>query len=95
MTKDEVLTEVMVGLGNVPTQTRNTIKIHFNDVLRYLVSSGVKPHLIDIKNDFIDESCIGVITRGVGDLWNYGNGDTKLSDYFYEGANQLRKDTNE
>jgi hypothetical protein len=33
---------------------------------------------------------VGCIARGVADLWNYGNGDTKLSEYFYQRAEQLR-----
>lgn len=35
------------------------------------------------------KKCVGVIARGVSDLWNYGNGSTGLSPYFKERVIQL------
>ncbi|MBQ3326175.1 MAG: hypothetical protein IJG86_00130 [Clostridia bacterium] len=31
----------------------------------------------------------GVVSRGVSDLWNYGEGNGKLSEYFIQRAAQL------
>lgn len=31
----------------------------------------------------------GIVARGVSDLWNYGAGDGKLSEYFMQRASQL------
>lgn len=57
---------------------------HIDEVKCYLLSAGV---LEEVVNSTV---AIGCISRGVMDLWNYGNGDTKLSEYFYQRAAQLR-----
>ena len=88
MKKDELLSKVKVGLGNIPSHLDETIQLYIDEVIQYLLSDGVSTDLL--KEDDIDERCVGVIIRGVSDLWNYGNGDTKLSDYFYQRADQLR-----
>ena len=92
MTKQELLVKVKVGLGNVPSHLDETINLYIDEVINYLLSAGVDKTLLDEKN--INEKCVGVIIRGVSDLWNYGNGDTKLSDYFYQRADQLRSVNN-
>lgn len=88
MTKLELLTKVKEALGNIPSHLDNTITLYIDEVICYLKSAGVSKTLLDENN--INEKCVGVIIRGVSDLWNYGNGDTKLSDYFYQRADQLR-----
>ena len=93
MTKAEVLTKVKVALGNIPSHLDETITLYIDEVCEYLISAGVT--VIDLGADSIDERAVGCITRGVADLWNYGNGDTKLSDYFYQRADQLRSLKNE
>lgn len=90
MTKQELLNKVKIGLGNIPSHLDETINLYIDEVINYLISAGVSAALIDSEKNYIDERCIGVIIRGVSDLWNYGNGDTKLSDYFYQRADQLR-----
>ena len=55
-----------------------------DEVKGYLSSSGVRSDVLS------STLAVGCIARGVADLWNYGNGDTKLSAYFYERADQLR-----
>lgn len=92
MTKQELLEKVKVGLGNVPSHLNETINLYIDEVINYLLSAGVNKKLL--AEDNIDERCVGVIIRGVSDLWNYGNGDTKLSDYFYQRADQLRSINN-
>ena len=37
-----------------------------------------------------NNSSVGVIIRGVSDLWDYGSGSTGLSPYFKERVLQLR-----
>lgn len=94
MNKMELLEEVKVGLGNVPPHLDKTIALYIDEVTEYLVSAGVSSDLIDLEKDFISPRCIGCIIRGVADLWNYGNSDTKLSEYFYQRADQLRGNKN-
>lgn len=81
-------TDLLVAVKN----SLNINGVHFDDALQlyidevkeYLRSAGV---LSEVVGSTI---AIGCISRGVADLWNYGNGDTKLSDYFYQRAEQLR-----
>lgn len=94
MTKIELLERVKVGLGNVPTELNDTIELYIDEVIEYLISGGVSVELLDVENDFIHNKCVGCIIRGVSDLWNYGNSDTKLSEYFYQRADQLRSKSN-
>jgi hypothetical protein len=61
-----------------------TLQLYIDEVKEYLISAGVLPEVVG------STLAIGCISRGVADLWNYGNGDTKLSEYFYQRAEQLR-----
>ena len=88
MTKQELLEKVKIGLGNVPSHLDETINLYIEEVIAYMLSAGVSETLLNEDN--INEKCTGAIIRGVSDLWNYGNGDTKLSEYFYQRVDQLR-----
>ena len=94
MKRIELLEKVKIALGNVPSNLDETINLYIDEVIEYLLSAGVSTNLIDLENDFIDTKCKGCIIRGVADLWNYGNADTKLSEYFYQRADQLRGKNN-
>lgn len=94
MNKVELLMKVKIALGNIPSHLDDTINLYIDEVLEYLLSAGVSTELIDLENEEIDPRCTGCIIRGVSDLWNYGNGDTKLSEYFYQRADQLRGNRN-
>lgn len=61
-----------------------TLQLHIDEVKAYLASAGVAESVLG------STLAVGCISRGVADLWNYGNGDTKLSEYFYQRAEQLR-----
>ena len=54
-----------------------------DDVKAYMVSAGVLNRIVN------DEKAIGCIARGVADLWNYGAGDGKFSEVFYQRVIQL------
>lgn len=87
MTKQELLNEIKTALGNVPSQLDGTITLYMNETIDYMLSAGVPSELLADNN--IDPKCVGCIIRGVADLWNYGNGDTKLSEYFCQRVIQL------
>ncbi len=80
---DELLTKVKNGLGITGTYQDETLKVYIDEVKSYLSDAGVKTAVIN------SSASIGVIIRGVADLWNYGVGNAKLSDYFYQRATQL------
>lgn len=56
-----------------------TIQIYIDEVISYLKGAGVSD----------DNISVGIVARGVSDLWNYGSGEGKLSEYFYQRATQL------
>lgn len=74
-----LLDDVKSALGITGDYQNDTIQIYFDEVIDYLVSAGVKESNITK----------GIVARGVSDLWNYGTGEGKLSEYFYQRAKQL------
>ena len=84
ITDAELLTAVKHSLNISGEHFDETLKHVINDVKGYLESAGVLAEIIG------SNVAIGCISRGVADLWNYGNGDTKLSEYFYQRAAQMR-----
>ena len=79
MTDAQMLTAVKAALGIEGTYQDNTITEYINEVTRYLTGAGVKASNITP----------GVVARGVADLWSYGAGGGKLSEYFMQRATQL------
>lgn len=73
------LDNVKIALGITGTYQDNTIQAYYDDVIDYLAGAGVAQEKITV----------GLVARGVADLWNYGSGDGKLSEYFYQRAAQL------
>lgn len=78
-----MLEKVKKGLGITGNYQDNTIQEYIDEVKRYLLDGGVKKKVVE------HSSTVGVITRGVADLWNYGSGGTSFSPYFIERAIQL------
>lgn len=73
------LNDVKSALGITGDYQNDTMQIYFDEVIDYLMNAGV------------NESNItkGIVARGVSDLWNYGAGEGRLSEYFYQRAKQL------
>ena len=83
MTNQELLIKVKHGLGITGDFQDDTLLVYIDEVKSYMKSAGV-------PNDVIESNkVIGVITKGVNDLWDYSN-STGLSPYFKERVNQLR-----
>ena len=80
---DELLTAVKYSLNISGSQFDTTLQNYIDEVKAYLESAGVSADVVG------STLAVGCISRGVADLWNYGNGDTKLSEYFYQRAIQL------
>ncbi len=70
-------------LGITGTYQDGPLKGYITEVKSYMEDAGVEKSVIE------SESAVGVIARGVSDLWNYGSGGTKLSEYFKERCIQL------
>jgi hypothetical protein len=76
---DTMLDRVKAGLGITGDYQDATISTYIDEVMDYLVGAGVS------RSNITD----GIVTRGVSDLWAYGSGNGKLSDYFIQRATQL------
>lgn len=83
MTDSMLLESVKQCLGISGTHLDRTLSGYVDEVKSYLLDAGVKSEVLD------STASVGVITRGVSDLWNYGSGSAKLSEYFYQRAIQL------
>lgn len=76
---DTTLNRVKKALGIQGTYLDDTLTEYINEVTAFLKDAGVDETNITI----------GIIARGVSDLWNYGAGEGKLSTYFMQRAVQL------
>lgn len=74
-----MLDEVMQMLGITGHYLDSTIQGYVDEVVAFLIDAGVPSSKITS----------GIVARGVADLWNYGGGEGKLSEYFYQRAAQL------
>ena len=79
MAANTLLDNVKKSLGITGTYQDDTLTQNINEVKAFLVDAGVPEA----------RQTSGVIARGVADLWNYGAGDGKLSQYFMMRATQL------
>lgn len=73
------LADIKNALGITGDYQDATLQIYVNEVIAFLVDAGVTEANITS----------GIVARGVSDLWNYGAGDGKLSEYFRMRAVQL------
>ena len=83
MTDEELLNKVKKGLGITGTYQDETLTIYIEDVKNFLVDAGVSEEIVNGSDS------VGVIIRGVSDLWNYGMGSAEFSEYFVQRATQL------
>lgn len=84
MTDAELLVKIKQGLGITGDFQNETLQVYVNEVKAFMQSTGVKQAVIE------SEASVGCIMRGVADLWNYGSGDAKMSEYFKMRVLQLR-----
>lgn len=83
MAADELLKKVKAGLGITGDYQDETLQVYIDEVKAFMLSAGVPQTVID------SSEAVGVIMRGVADLWNYGSGSVKISEYFIERMIQL------
>lgn len=74
-----MLEAVKVAIGITGTYQDATIQGYIDEVTEFLLDAGVSESNITV----------GVIARGVSDLWNYGGAEGELSPYFIQRATQL------
>lgn len=74
-----LLDDVKNALGITGNYQDSTLLVYIDEVKGFLTDAGISE----------SNMTSGIIVRGVADLWNYGAGDGKLSDYFLKRAVQL------
>ena len=79
----DVLESVKSALGITGNYQDATLQIYIDEVMAYMMDAGVPESIIN------SNASVGVIARGVTDLWNYNVSAGKLSDYFYQRVSQL------
>lgn len=79
MTDAELLIKVKKALGITGTYQDDALTEYISEVKSFLIDAGV-------SSEYITS---GIVSRGVTDLWNYGAGDGRLSEYFIQRAAQL------
>ena len=81
-----ILDEVKTRLSITGTDLDGTIQGMIDDVVAYCRSAGLK------YTQLVSTRAVGLIARGVADLWNYGAGNGKFSDIFQLRLNQMTLD---
>ena len=82
MTDAELLEAVKIGLNITGSFQDQTLTEYIQEVKEYLLDAGVAESVVN------SAASVGVIRRGVSDLWNYGSAN--FSEYFKERVVQLR-----
>ena len=83
LTDVELLAKVRLGLGISGDYHDETLKLYIEEVKAFMLDAGVPDETIR------SSTSVGVIIRGVSDLWNYASGGVELSKYFIQRVNQL------
>lgn len=73
------LEDVKKALGITGDYLDDTLNFYIEEVTDFARNAGVK----------FEDISVGLVARGVSDLWNYGAGEGKLSDYFIQRCKQL------
>lgn len=79
MTISQWTEKVAEALGMTGEYQYSTIQPYVEDILSFIKKSGVSE----------SDITVGIVARGVTDLWNYGSGEGKLSSYFCQRISQL------
>lgn len=80
-----LLDKVKEGLGIKHSFHDTTLQLYIDDAKGFMKSAGVPLNVIE------SDLAVGCIMRGVADLWNYGSGNAKLSEYFKQRVQQLKR----
>lgn len=83
MDEEEQLKRVKNAL-NITGEFQDPVLLEYiREIKEYLLDAGVPEERVN------SSAVVGVLSRGVSDLWNYGSGSGTLSPYFKERVIQL------
>lgn len=83
-TQDLHFKEVLKSLGILDgSGVEDSVKPYYNTIVSYCLGAGVTDEKL------LSESSIGLVARGISDIWNYGSGTGVLSEFFFQSLAQL------
>lgn len=80
---EELLKKIKIALGITGEYQDEALRFYIDETKVFMKSAGVSEDVIG------SSEAIGCIMRGVSDLWNYGSGSVKFSEYFIQRVIQL------
>lgn len=83
LSNEDILTKVKNALGITGDYQNETLNVYIDDVMSFMRFAGISEEVLH------SGVAVGVICRGVADLWNYGSGNAQLSEYFKQRVTQL------
>lgn len=83
MTENELLQKIKTGLGITGDYQDEALQFYIDEVKGFMRSAGVSEEIVN------GSQAVGCIMRGVADLWNFGSGSVKFSEYFIQRVLQL------
>lgn len=83
LTNEKLLLKIKQGLGVTGNYQDDTLTLYIDEVKSFMLFAGINENIIN------SSVAVGVICRGVADLWNYGSGNAQLSEYFKQRVVQL------
>lgn len=87
MTEAELLSLVKDRIGVTGVYQDNAIKGYIKDVKDFMLDAGVPKSIVN------SDASVGVISRGVNDLWKLESGTVDFSNYFKMRVIQLAAKT--
>ena len=83
MADEELLTKIKTMLGITGDYNDEALKLYIDETRFFMRSAGVAQSVVD------SSAAVGVIMRGVSDLWDTSSGGVTFSDYFIKRVIQL------
>jgi hypothetical protein len=76
-----LIEKVKIAMGISGDEVNDTLSLYIDEILDYMTNAGVSEEMA--------VASVGVVARGVSDLWDNDGGGVKFSPFFHERVSQL------
>lgn len=76
-----LIEKVKIAMGISGDEVNDTLSLYIDEILDYMTNAGVSEEMA--------VASVGVVARGVSDLWDNDGGNVKFSPFFHERVSQL------
>lgn len=83
ITDEELVNEIKKRLGITGEHHDSLLLAYANDTKEFMHAGGIPADVVD------SEASVGLISRGVADLWNLGAGQGVFSGFFHQRVTQM------